>query len=243
MKYFFESAEWCGSCEATSNGSAKQRLLVHWKLHTEIDKRFFIKTSEKINHNKTVKKFTRRVFKTQDPVFQRYEIQLVKRSSKKERRVDALALRAEERRDKLRKAAGRSKYPLSRRYLNGETRLDELQSSIRQSITYGREPGELRHLSSRRNRKKQVLSLERKIDFQSSGERNGKRPNHGACTVGFGPHNWFVDSSRKVLGKPAREGESPVSERKDDMAESRVHRDTRNLDGMSGDHPVSLNTP
>ena len=109
-----------------------------------------------------VKKFTKRVFKTQDPVFQRYEIQLVKRSSKKERRVDALALRAEERRDKLRKAAGRSKYPLSRRYLNGETRLDELQSSIRQSITYGREPGELKHLSSRRNRKKQVLSLERK---------------------------------------------------------------------------------
>ena len=158
MKHFFESAEWCGSCEATSNGSAKQRLLVPWKLHTEIDKRFFIKTSEKINHNKTVKKFTKRVFKTQDPVFQRYEIQLVKRSSKKERRVDALALRAEERRDKLRKAAGRSKYPLSRRYLNGETRLDELQSSIRQSITYGREPGELKHLSSRRKRKKKSIS-------------------------------------------------------------------------------------
>ena len=77
-----------------------------------------------------------------------------KRSSKKERRVDALALRAEERRDKLRKAAVRSKYPLIRRYLNGETRLEELQSSIRQSITYGREPGELKHLSSRRKRKK-----------------------------------------------------------------------------------------
>ena len=44
------------------------------------------------------------------------------RSSKEEHRVDALALRAEERRDKLRKAAGRSTYPLSRRYLNGETR-------------------------------------------------------------------------------------------------------------------------
>ena len=56
-----------------------------------------------------VKKFTKCVFKTQDPVFQHYEIQLVKRSSKKERRVDALALRAEERRDKLRKAAGRCK--------------------------------------------------------------------------------------------------------------------------------------
>ena len=158
MNYFFKSVKWRRSFEETSNGSAKQRLLVPWKLHTEIDKRFFIKTSEKINHNKTVKKFTKRVFKTQDPVFQRYEIQLVKRSSKKERRVDALALRAEERRDKLRKAAGRSKYPLSRRYLNGETRLDELQSSIRQSITYGREPGELKHLSSRRKRKKKSIS-------------------------------------------------------------------------------------
>ena len=114
---------------------------------------------------------------------------IYRRSSKKEHRADALALRAEERRDKLRKAMGRSKYPLIHGSLNGETRLDRLQSSMRQSITHGREPGELKHLSSRRNRKKQVLSLERKIDFQSSGERNGKRPNHGACTVGFGPHN------------------------------------------------------
>ena len=39
-----------------------------------------------------------------------------------------------------------------------------------------------------------------------------------------------------------REGESPVSERRADMAVSRVHRDTRNLDGISGDHPVRLNT-
>ena len=76
------------------------------------------------------------------------------RLSCKERRVDALALRADERRDKLRKAAGRSKYPLIRRYPNGETHLDKLQVSIRQSITYGREPGELKHLSSRRKRKK-----------------------------------------------------------------------------------------
>ena len=37
----------------------------------------------------------------------------------KERRVDALALRADERRDKLRKASGRSKYPKIRRFLNG----------------------------------------------------------------------------------------------------------------------------
>ena len=49
--------------------------------------------------------------------------------SYKERRVDALALRADERRDKLRKASGRSKYPLIRRYLNGEAWLSKPQSS------------------------------------------------------------------------------------------------------------------
>ena len=43
--------------------------------------------------------------------------------SNKEHRADALALGAEEGRDKLRKAAGRSKYPLIRRYPNGGTRL------------------------------------------------------------------------------------------------------------------------
>ena len=77
-----------------------------------------------------------------------------KRLSKEERRVDALALRAEERRDKLRKAAGRSKYPLIRRCLNGETRMSNPHASIRQSITYGREPPELKHLSRARKRKK-----------------------------------------------------------------------------------------
>ena len=76
------------------------------------------------------------------------------RSNKKERRVDALALRADEGRDKLRKAAVRSKYPVTRRCPNGETRQSRPLSSIRQSITYGREPGELKHLSSRRKRKK-----------------------------------------------------------------------------------------
>ena len=50
-------------------------------------------------------------------------------------------------RDRLRKASGRSKYPTIRRSLNGETRLRKPQSSIRQSITYGREPGELKHLT------------------------------------------------------------------------------------------------
>ena len=91
------------------------------------------------------------------------------RSSEEERRVDALALRADERRDKLRKASGRSKYPLIRRFLNGETRLREPQSSMCESIAHGGEPGELKHLSTRRKRKK--------FDSVSSGERTRNRPN------------------------------------------------------------------
>ena len=65
-----------------------------------------------------------------------------------------MALRAEERRDKLRKAAVRSKYPLTRRYLNGETRLSKPQSLYGKYIAMQREPGELKHLSTRRKRKK-----------------------------------------------------------------------------------------
>ena len=46
-----------------------------------------------------------------------------KRPSKEGHKADALALGAEEGRDKLRKAAGRSTYPMIRRYPNGGTRL------------------------------------------------------------------------------------------------------------------------
>ena len=73
----------------------------------------------------------------------------------KERRVDALALRADEGRDKLRKAAGRSKYPLIRGCLNGATRRSEPPSLHGESIVCGREPAELKHLSRRRKRKQQ----------------------------------------------------------------------------------------
>ena len=67
-----------------------------------------------------------------------------------------MALRADERRDKLRKAAGRSKYPVIRGSLNGETRQDRLLSSYTETAMIGirREPGELKHLSTRRKRKK-----------------------------------------------------------------------------------------
>ena len=75
-------------------------------------------------------------------------------SSKKEHRVDALALRADERRDKLRKVVGRSKYPVSHECLNGETRQSKPLSPYTESIGIRREPGELKHLSTRRKRKK-----------------------------------------------------------------------------------------
>ena len=64
-----------------------------------------------------------------------------------------MALRADERRDKLRKAAGSGKYTVSRRYLNGATRQERLLSPHAEYIGLWREPGELKHLSSRRKRK------------------------------------------------------------------------------------------
>ena len=57
------------------------------------------------------------------------------RSNKKERRVDALALRADEGRDKLRKATGRSKYPSIRRCPNEGTDVYKRQmQGIKQRI-------------------------------------------------------------------------------------------------------------
>ncbi len=64
-----------------------------------------------------------------------------------------MALRADERRDKLRKAAGSGKYTKSRRYLNGETHVGKPYVPYTESIGIRREPGELKHLSSRRKRK------------------------------------------------------------------------------------------
>ena len=69
-----------------------------------------------------------------------------------------MALRADERRDKLRKASGSGKYTLIRRSLNGETWLSKPQSSYGEYIAMGREPGELKHLSSQRKRKQHVIS-------------------------------------------------------------------------------------
>ena len=72
-----------------------------------------------------------------------------------------MALRADERRDKLRKAAGSGTYAKIRRYLNGGTHMERLHVPYNESIVVRREPGELKHLSSRRKRKKR--DMERSI--------------------------------------------------------------------------------
>ena len=56
------------------------------------------------------------------------------RSTNKEHRVNALALGAEEGRDKLRKATFRSTYPLRRGCPNGETRRSEGPSPLSEFI-------------------------------------------------------------------------------------------------------------
>ena len=68
-----------------------------------------------------------------------------KQSSVNEGRlVDALVLRGDEGRGTLRKAAGRGERPLIRGYPNGETH------TARCIPARGSEPGELKHLSTRR---------------------------------------------------------------------------------------------
>ena len=59
---------------------------------------------------------------------------------------------------------------------------------------------------------------------------------------GYGLQTLLQKVSRMVLGKPAREGESPVSENQKQAAGSGVPRDTWNLVGRKGDHPLRLNT-
>ena len=84
----------------------------------------------------------------------------------------------------------------------GEPTSSNVGVSIHEHIVYGREPGELKHLSTRRKRKKT-------IDFLSSGERTGKSPNqvivilvgvtdthnHQICIVEL---NWKV-GAKKVI--------------------------------------------
>ena len=84
----------------------------------------------------------------------------------------------------------------------GEPTSSNVEVSIHEHIVYGREPGELKHLSTRRKRKKT-------IDFLSSGERKGKSPNrlivilrgvtdtqnHQICIV---EDNWKVEAKKVI---------------------------------------------
>jgi hypothetical protein len=77
------------------------------------------------------------------------------RSREEEHRADALAPGADEGRDKLRKAAGRSTYPVIRGCPNGETCMRSPHAPYHESIVMRREPPELKHLSRERKRKQQ----------------------------------------------------------------------------------------
>ena len=122
-----------------------------------------------------------------------------------------------------------------RRYLNGETRLSKPQSSYGKSIAIRREPGELKHLSSRRKRKQHVISKVAASEIERA--QTGVRALRGSDRI-------IVQQSEvKRMGIRARESESLVTEKRSCEPESRVPRDTGNLVGTRGDHPVRLNTP
>ena len=70
---------------------------------------------------------------------------------------------------------------MTRRSLNGETHMSKPHVLYIESIGIQGEPGELKHLSSRRKGKKT-------FDVLSSGERKGQSPNRHACMAGFGLH-------------------------------------------------------
>ena len=129
-------------------------------------------------------------------------VSLICWSCEKERMVDALALRADERRDKLRKASGRSKYPLIRRSLNGETYLRRPQVSTAQSISCGREPGELKHLSSRRKRKQHVISkvAASEMERAQTGVRALRGSDRGIDSSSLA--EWFWESQPKRVKAP-----------------------------------------
>ena len=75
-------------------------------------------------------------------------VKVIKKANKGARGMP-VALGGDEGRDKLRKAAVRGKCPVTRGCPNGETRRER----SRHPANAGSEPGELKHLSTRRKRK------------------------------------------------------------------------------------------
>ncbi len=112
--------------------------------------------------------------------------------------VDALASGGDEGRGKLRKASGSCIRALIRRCPNGETRLEQSRHSTES------QRGELKHLSTPRNRKQVSDSL-------SSGERTGRSPNPAATAAG-GCRAPIIQPKRRRSGLESRptEGDRPV---------------------------------
>ena len=82
---------------------------------------------------------------------------------------------------------------------------------------------------------------ERSIPGVAASEMGRAQTSVRACW-GYGLSYVSGSDRRMVLGKPAREGESPVVETGSQLAGSRVPRDTWNLAGMREDHLLRLNT-
>ena len=86
------------------------------------------------------------------------------------------------------------------RYPNEETHQENVLVSVHESIVYGGAPGELKHLITRRKRKKTIDSL-------SSGERKGKSLNLciAICMGVKGSYN-YEGRRAEALGKVCQRG-------------------------------------
>ena len=81
---------------------------------------------------------------------------------------------------------------MSRRYLNGETRRRRPPSPYHESIVIRREPGELKHLSSRRKRKQHVMSnvAASEMDRGQTGVRACRGSDRGLDSVSLMERFW-----------------------------------------------------
>ena len=147
-----------------------------------------------------------------------------------------MALRADERRDKLRKASGSGKYTLIRRSLNGETWLSKPQSSYGEYIAMRREPGELKHLSSQRKRKQHVISKVAASEMErgQTGVRACRGSDRGIDSVSLMERFWESRPERVKASYVKAE----VSER-----DPKYHETRGTLWEVGGTTPPRLNTP
>ena len=108
----------------------------------------------------------------------RTEFSASRAKAKKGLRWMPMAISADEGRGTLRKASGSRAQALIRGCPNGETRGGAPPASVVESIDGRGAPGELKHLSTQRNRN----------NSPSSGERTGRSPNRSQTGV-VGPDN------------------------------------------------------